>query len=483
MATEKGSSSTSPSASVSPSSLEILPPDPRKQPLEGGFEVEFVDSPKELQTECPVCLQVLCEPYQATCCGYSYCKSCIQRLKNNGHRCPTCNESEYDVFPDKRLQRSLYGFRVRCSHESEGCKWVGELGELDRHLNANPRPESHLSGCDFVKVKCITCGDFFDRKILGEHEISLCPMRLYSCEYCHSYESNCHDVTVNHWPVCPCRPVPCPNECGVYPEKQHLAHHLSKECPHEKVSCPFAYTGCSVKLPANEMEEHVRENFYQHASDMAAHERQLAQLMADVKSTLDEEKREIREQFQEQLQCVQLEVDRLKVRQENDRKSIEALQSHAAIVPIVFTLDDIEKRLKRKDMGWSPRPFYTHPQGYKLLLCVDVYGNGTGKGTHMSIFLSLLKGEFDEHLKWPFRAAVTVQLQNQEDDNDHHKEIIKYHENTPNATAGRVMEEGRQGRPWGKGKFIAHSDLVPKYLKDDCIRVCIASVDLCAVSN
>ena len=44
-------------------------------PLEqlGGYDCEFVERPQELQKECPICLIILREPFQVTCCGYSFC--------------------------------------------------------------------------------------------------------------------------------------------------------------------------------------------------------------------------------------------------------------------------------------------------------------------------------------------------------------------------------------------------------------------------
>ena len=39
----------------------------------GGYDCEFVERPKELETDCPICLLVLREPFQVTCCGNSFC--------------------------------------------------------------------------------------------------------------------------------------------------------------------------------------------------------------------------------------------------------------------------------------------------------------------------------------------------------------------------------------------------------------------------
>ena len=35
----------------------------------GGYDCEFVERPQELQADCPICMVVLREPFQVTCCG------------------------------------------------------------------------------------------------------------------------------------------------------------------------------------------------------------------------------------------------------------------------------------------------------------------------------------------------------------------------------------------------------------------------------
>ena len=37
-------------------------------------------------------------------------------------------------------------------------------------------------------------------------------------------------------------------------------------------------------------------------------------------------------------------------------------------------------------------------------------GDGSGKGTHLSFFLTVMKGEYDALLQWPFKQTVTLML-------------------------------------------------------------------------
>jgi len=40
----------------------------------------------------------------------------------------------FEVFPNKGLNRSLRQLQVYCTHRKDGCQWRGELGELNQHL-------------------------------------------------------------------------------------------------------------------------------------------------------------------------------------------------------------------------------------------------------------------------------------------------------------------------------------------------------------
>ena len=465
---------------------------PRRQ-LKVGFECEFVESPRELQTECPICLHVLREPHQATCCGYIYCHRCIERVKMASKPCPTCNSTDFSIFADKRLHKSLYNFKVWCSKRDEGCNWSDELRNLTAHLNAEPIFDRRLIGCDYVKIECSLCHEFMKRKALQNHESVVCVFRPYSCEYCRNFQSTYKEVTEKHQPECPLMPVSCPNQCGMDIVRQNLNNHCKNECEKrlpDKIPCEFGFAGCTEMIPPDEMQLHLDNSLRDHLSLLATSHLSLRKRLMELQSHFDEnnlyverlqkEKREMQEQFLKETQGIRelrAEFDKMKMKQESDSMSIESLQNYSSILPIVFTLDDYEGRKGRGDMGWSSLPFYTHLHGYRMSLWVDIGGNGPGKGIYISVFLSLTKGEHDQKLKWPFRGSVIVQLLNQRDDELSHTEVIKYHDHTPPLTAGRVMEEGRMSKPWGKGKFMKHEELRNAgFVKNDTLKFRVSTI-------
>ena len=58
--------------------------------------------------------------------------------------------------------------------------------------------------------------------------------------------------------------------------------------------------------------------------------------------------------------------------------------------------------------------FYTSRHGYKMCARLYLHGDGMGKGTHLSLFFVVMRGEYDMLLRWPFRQKVTMMLLDQD---------------------------------------------------------------------
>ena len=117
--------------------------------------------------------------------------------------------------------------------------------------------------------------------------------------------------------------------------------------------------------------------------------------------------------------------------------------------------------------------FYTHNKGYKMCLRVDAAGHGKAKGTHLSVFLYLMKGPHDDELTWPLRGEFEIKLLNQISDSEHHLMNLTFDDNTKGGNK-RVTEGDRAARGWGYHQFIFNKDLhkttlTRQYLKDDCL--------------
>ena len=109
-------------------------------------------------------------------------------------------------------------------------------------------------------------------------------------------------------------------------------------------------------------------------------------------------------------------------------------------------------------------------------MCINVYANGIGKGkgTHISVYAYLMRGENDDHLPWPFTGTVVIELLNQLEDRNHHSMRIPFPSDLE--ISQRVIDEER-GRGYGYQKYISHSSLdyvddeysQTEFLKNDCL--------------
>ena len=84
----------------------------------------------------------------------------------------------------------------------------------------------------------------------------------------------------------------------------------------------------------------------------------------------------------------------------------------------IWKIPDIRRRRQDARTGMIVSlysvPFYTSRHGYKMCLRVYLNGDGSGKETHLSFFLTLMKGEYDALLQWPFSQQVTLMLLDQD---------------------------------------------------------------------
>ncbi|XP_062519796.1 TNF receptor-associated factor 3-like [Corticium candelabrum] len=85
---------------------------------------------------------------------------------------------------------------------------------------------------------------------------------------------------------------------------------------------------------------------------------------------------------------------------------------------LLWKITDTRRRrrdaVSGKTQSIYSQPFYTSPNGYKM--CARLYLNGDemGRGTHLSLFFVIMRGEHDSLLQWPFTQKVTYFVFDQE---------------------------------------------------------------------
>ena len=465
------------------------------EPGNADYEWEFIEPPAS-ELDCEMCHNVLREPFLTACCGSHFCQACVDPVVKEGKPCPSCGEGELTMILDKKTRRKIFSLDVRCPMWRRGCKWVGELGDRSDHLDEKD------GDCQFVDVSCSNaCGGRVQRRELPTHLEQACPKRAYVCDYC-PFEATFDVVTTQHWQVCGYFPLPCPNKCDVgRVERQNLEQHL-KECSLQEVECDFSYAGCQVKLHRKGFARHMEENAQNHMRmtqgklrDVAAGmdnqiaglqkanrnqkkklEKQIAQLQ-QVNADLQERVKEVQDQKNRQIAEVQealKQKDRqlagiaAQVREKDEQitrlvtalnERMESLESRVHVPLLEFTMPDFRSYKKGRGKRWCAPCFYTHNGGYRLQ--IQTVANSAVGSDVMSVYVCVVQGDFDDQLKWPLKATVTLQLID------------------PSGGYG-LYERSRQGELWKESGYL-HCINVPhieleKYIHNDSLYFRVVSV-------
>ena len=385
--------------------------------------------------------QVVRRAHRAICCHKLFCFDCIQRSLNIS-KCPHCRREPWSYEKCTQADTAIRETKISC--RNDGCKWEGELFCYEYHVSKT---------CPVERVECSDCKQFIPRSSLRAHLMNECPLRITKCPH-----------------------------CGKEDECQKIKEHIAKECLEALIEC--GNDGCSKTMKRKEMETHHKDCCRQvvpckYSKQIGCEEFVVRKHMGD------HETQSLQSHFELSLQRIH-ELENTMTRRDYMK------ESQINRVPVTFKIDQFSVR-KKGDEIWQSDPFYTHPQGYKL--CLKVYPNGaeTGKGCAISIYLYLMKGPFDNKLRWPFLCVFKVAVLNQYEDANHKIQEIKFindREGCGEKYNQRVTSGDMASIGLGNRLFICHTELEIKKrcttierLKNDCIFVSVQSADVSSVSN
>ncbi|XP_057684925.1 TNF receptor-associated factor 4-like isoform X2 [Corythoichthys intestinalis] len=402
-----------------------------------GFDYKFLEKPKR-RFQCPLCSKAMREPVQVSTCGHRFCDTCLQEFLSEGvFKCPE-DQLPLDyakIYPDPELEQQILALPIRCIHSEEGCRWTGQMKQL----------QGHFSTCAFNVIPCPNrCSVKLTRRDLPDHLQHDCPKRKVKCEFCGSEFTG--EAYENHQYHCPRFPVQCPNQCGT-PNiaREDLANHVKDNCGSALVLCPFKDAGCKHRCPKLAIGRHLEDTTKSHLTMMC--------------NLVGRQRQEI-----------------LELRREMEELSV----SHDGV--LIWKLSDYSRKLQeaklRSNHEFFSPPFYTHRYGYKLQVSAFLNGNGSGEGSHLSVYIRVLPGEYDNLLEWPFAYKVTFSILDQSDPSlskpQHITETFNPDPNWKNfqkpCSARNSLDESTLG--FGYPKFISHEEIKKRnYVRDNCVFV------------
>ena len=438
----------------------------------GGYDYNFVDIPHD-RFICKICYLPSRDPYLSVCCGHVFCKSCLDNVKKAAaipNTCPLCRDEEFVTFQNKQADREIKSLHIYCTNKEKGCECQSELNDINNHLG-------NSDGCQFEEVKCSNeCGKMIERRYLTSHVETECPRRKVNCQYCHDI-GECQFIEGQHKEECPKLPLPCPNKCRKvrFILREDMEAHRKKECPLEMIQCEYFNVGCKRdRFARKDLEKHKKQKREEHLI-MTKNELTNTKLqLDDTKTKLDDTK--------DRLDTALKQINSLAVLMNAQLHpgscvtNIRYIQLDAMVTMFKYICPATVKMEGYNDnkvnhVIWYSDPFYSHNKGYKICLKVYAGGNGDGEGTHLSVFLALMKGPHDDELTWPLRGAFEIKLLNQIKDSKHCSMILTY---DAGDVINRITEGDRVTMGWKYEKYISNGGLhkvTPscQYLKDDCL--------------
>ncbi|XP_077797915.1 TNF receptor-associated factor 3 isoform X6 [Macaca mulatta] len=476
-------------------------------PEQGGYKEKFVKTVED-KYKCEKCRLVLCSPKQ-TECGHRFCESCMAALlSSSSPKCTACQESvvKDKVFKDNCCKREILALQIYCRNESRGCAEQLTLGHLLVHLK---------NDCHFEELPCVRadCKEKVLRKDLRDHVEKACKYREATCSHCKSQVPMIalqkHEDT-----DCPCVVVSCPHKCSVQTLLRSEVSLLQNESVEKNKSIQSLHNQiCSFEIEIERQKEMLRNN-----ESKILHLQRVIDSQAEKLKELDKEIRPFRQNWEEadsmkssveslQNRVTELEsVDKSAGQVARNTGLLESqLSRHDQMLSVhdirladmdlrfqvletasyngvlIWKIRDYKRRKQEAVMGKTlslySQPFYTGYFGYKMCARVYLNGDGMGKGTHLSLFFVIMRGEYDALLPWPFKQKVTLMLMDQGSSRRHLGDAFKP---DPNSSSFK-KPTGEMNIASGCPVFVAQTVLENgTYIKDDTIfiKVIVDTSDL-----
>uniref|UniRef100_A0A8C0BI42 TNF receptor-associated factor n=1 Tax=Buteo japonicus TaxID=224669 RepID=A0A8C0BI42_9AVES len=378
---------------------------PRELPKPGSRKMLFVqrgDVPDQKYL-CSNCNNVLKKALQ-TLCGHRYCSACLSWIVRDLSRseiltvtlflCKKCmleyfltsvfflTMFTFQAFGDAAINKEISELKVHCV--TLGCSWSGIMKNFEVRLNLH----SYLSG---------------DRKTmkLGSQQTQINAMSLESASLCTAAKAANGSIPHSELNV---------NGAGKSISDLQIPGGLEINGDLE-VDC---FPGSSVSEDESVLQQLVREKVI---SELENKLHVFENIVAVLNKEVETSNLEITA-FRRQSELDQNIIRGLELKVNSyDKHRLCACSQASYDGVFLWKITDVGRKLQDSVTGrtvslYSPA-FYTAKYGYKVCLRVYLNGDGTGKGTHVSLFFVVMKGDYDALLPWPFRHKVTFMLLDQ----------------------------------------------------------------------
>ena len=367
------------------------------------------------------------------------------------------------------MRREIQGLEVNCKFRDEGCRWEGTYGDLPSHLNTCKYVPMGMKLCPLQPLGCSNKNSMDDNELrehLQESEYNHLTMLVNSIQLLSRKVSKLQGNNLL-WGN------------RVEPDGADNGYETMDVPGYERI--PISYhdfvekdgSATSVKLMGT---RGAPQSMPEKPLFRATLENPSAFSTSQLREMIGREMEDLRDKFMsstmEQMQSKDEEIASLRTQVTKLEKQIRS--KNAELEDRDFRLSLIENSNHDGSMIWkipqfSQRkgdaengkytsifslPFYSGRYGYKMCLRLYIMGDGIGKGTHLSLFFVVMRGEFDNILQWPFTHKVTFKLINQAGGRD----IVDTFQPDPMSSSFRKPKSDMNIAS-GCPRFVSHTEL------------------------
>lgn len=310
-------------------------------------------------------------------------RDCVQ---DEDHRyCRSCHSGA----TDRAFKRELDSIEISCII----CSWTGPYSTYEAHLVEH----QHLS-CLHCQVQLDDCITLF------EHIVIMHPSKLA---------------------------IRCPIGCPQHIIKEDLSvHYLSQE--HQTAIAlrmkPVALAVQTSPEASSQVIEAL-DSLYSAISTLHDDAQSLYKMALEGELQMNEitestnQVKNINEAHSESVKAMQLQIEILQSEVESYKQKIDDRQYCTFNGQFIWVIPGIASKMgdarSERTTSIYSEPFYSSPTGYKFRMRCYLYGDGTARNTHMSLFIALMRSPYDPILSWPFKYKVTFCLFDQSGQGEH----------------------------------------------------------------
>uniref|UniRef100_A0A4W3J2P4 TNF receptor-associated factor n=1 Tax=Callorhinchus milii TaxID=7868 RepID=A0A4W3J2P4_CALMI len=416
-----------------------------------GFPKEILTAKVEDKYLCVECHGILRKPFQVQC-GHRFCASCLKWIVSSSpQKCAACIEediyedptsilNETSAFPDNAARREVESMLAVCINQ--GCSWKGTVRQYET---------THEGRCEFMQVHCEACRSLVRQVDLARHLERECLERSLNCKFCkssfHYKEIKAHDEICPKFPItcewCGKRKIPREKPESVKEAGDKVSRMLSSVRELEEILGPFQSLSLGQRardlpgaLPVTELEKQFvtgRQKVEEILRRCGTVELKIG-TFENIVCVLNREVERASVTMtaydqQHKLDTEKIEALQAKVRQLERAAALKDLAIAELELQVqvfeyitydgvfIWKISDFNRRRQEAMSGraaaiFSPA-FYTSKYGYKMCLRIYLNGDGVGRGSHVSLFFVVMRGNYDALLRWPFKQKVTLMLMDQ----------------------------------------------------------------------